>query len=455
MLPEPFGNRVYFVHAAICISVAPDLPDCGIALTPTNTETGTVPRVVIIGAGFGGLEAARALRKAPVTVTIVDRHNYHLFQPLLYQVATASLSPAEIAQPIRSILKYQANARVILGEVTAVDTEAREVRTRDGRSIRYDFLIVATGAMHSYFDHSAWETFAPGIKTIDDATRLRSKILLAFEHAELESDEEKRRALLTFVIVGGGPTGVEMAGAIAELAHNSVTRDFRDMSPRSARVILAEADSRLLPTFPPDLSEEARRALEKMGVEVRLGAMVSSITEDAATIGGEPIAARTVIWAAGVRASPAAAWLDAERDRAGRVVVNSDFSVQRVPDVFVIGDTAAWQAVDGKMLPGVAPVAKQAGTYVGKLIAARVAGRKPPKAFAYVDYGSLATIGRKNAVVDFGFLHVKGFSAWLLWSFAHIYYLIGFRNRFVVALSWAWSYVTYQRGARLITGDDV
>ncbi len=422
----------------------------------TRADEGTkpVPRVVIIGAGFGGLAAAHALRNAAVSVTIIDRHNYHLFQPLLYQVATASLSPAEIAQPVRSILRYQANANVVLGDVTAIDTAHREVRTGNGRSIGFDFLVIAAGARHSYFGNSAWESFAPGIKTIDDATRLRSEILLAFEHAELESNEEARRALLTFIVVGGGPTGVEMAGAIAELARNSIARDFRSISPKSARVILVEADKRLLPSFPPDLSEEARRVLvEKMGVEVRLGVPVTMVIEDAASIGAERIAARTIIWAAGVMASAAAEWLHVLADRAGRVIVNTDFSVPGMSEIFVIGDTAAYPGKGGAMLPGVAPVAKQAGRYVGELIKARVSGRAAPRPFAYKDYGSLATIGRKNAVVDFGFMHLKGFLGWLLWSCAHIYFLIGFRNRFVVALSWAWSYVTYQRGARLITGD--
>ena len=425
-------------------------------MTASAVDEGTiVPRVVIVGAGFGGLETTRAVRRAKVAITIVDRHNYHLFQPLLYQVATASLSPAEIAQPIRSIVKFQTNARVVLGEVTQIDTVAKELHTSDGRTLLFDFLVIAAGAQHSYFGNSAWESFAPGIKTIDDATRLRSKILLAFERAELESEEPIRRALLTFIVVGGGPTGVEMAGAIAELARNSITRDFRSISPSSACVILVEADKRLLPAFPADLSEEAKRALEKMGVEVRLGMPVTMLTEDSASVGGERIEARTIVWAAGVRASPAAEWLHAQADRAGRVIVNTDFSVPDLPQVFVIGDTAAYRREDGAMLPGVAPVAKQAGAYVGKLIATRVSGQRAPKPFRYRDYGSLATIGRKNAVVDFGFVHLRGFAGWLLWSFAHIYYLIGFRNRFVVALSWAWSYVTYQRGARLITGDEI
>jgi NADH dehydrogenase len=413
-----------------------------------------VPRVVIVGAGFGGLAAAHALRNTPVEITIIDRHNYHLFQPLLYQVATASLSPAEIAQPIRSILKTQKNVHVILAEVAGVDTAGKTVRTNCGRTTPYDYLLIATGARHSYFGHDDWEANAPGIKSIDDATRVRAKILLAFERAEMEPDEAARRALLTFVIVGAGPTGVEMAGAIAELARNSITRDFRDIEPSSARIILAEAGPRVLPAFSEQCSREAERVIKAMGVEVRLGTPVTAIDDKGVTIGTEVIAARSIVWAAGVRASPVGQWLGVAVDRAGRVVVESNFSVAGCDSVFVVGDVAAFKTRKASYLPGVAPAAKQAGAYVGKLIKARAMGRHAPKPFSYADYGSLATIGRKSAVVDFGRVRVYGFLGWLIWSIAHIYFLIGFRNRFVVALSWAWSYVTYQRGARLITGTD-
>jgi NADH dehydrogenase len=411
-------------------------------------------RVVIVGAGFGGLEAAKALAKAAVDVTIVDRHNYHLFQPLLYQVATASLSPAEIAQPIRSIVRSQTNTHVLLDDVDGVDTARKNVRTESGRNVPYDYLVLATGARHSYFGKDHWEAFAPGIKTVDDATRVRSKILLAFEHAEVEGDNARRDALLTFVIVGGGPTGVEMAGAIAELARKSITADFRSITPNCSKIILVEAGPRLLPSFPESLSEEAKRALELKGVDVRLGVPVTDITADSVMVGTTAIAAKTVIWGAGVRASPAAEWLKVAGDRAGRVVVNSDFSVPGHADVFVIGDTAAFKGEGGEMLPGVAPAAKQAGHYVGRLIAARAVGANPPDSFRYADYGNLATIGHSKAVVDFGRVRLTGFVAWLLWSVAHIYFLIGFRNRFFVAISWAWSYLTYKRGVRLITGDD-
>ena len=409
------------------------------------------PRVVIVGAGFGGLAAAKALANAAVEVLIIDRVNYHLFQPLLYQVATASLSPAEIAQPIRNILRAQKNVRVLLDEVTGVDGGAKVVRTASGGRIDYDHLIIATGARHSYFGKDQWEAFAPGIKSVDDATRVRGKILLAFERAEGEPDKTKRDALLTFVIVGGGPTGVEMAGAIAELAKRSIIADFRSITPHCSRIVLVEAGPRLLPSFPETLSAEAKRALEAMGVEVRLGVPVTEINGDEVVVGTAPIATKTVIWAAGVRASAAGEWLKVPCDRAGRVVVKPDFSVPGHDGVFVIGDTAAFSSPAGKMLPGVAPAAKQAGTYVGRLIAAHVAGGTSPDAFRYADYGNLATIGHSKAVVDFGSVRFKGLFAWLLWSVAHVYFLIGFRNRFFVAASWAWSYLTYQRGVRLIT----
>lgn len=415
------------------------------------TATGK-PRVVIIGAGFGGLSAAKALKHADVEITIVDKHNYHLFQPLLYQVATASLSPAEVAQPIRSILRDQPNVHVLLDEVTGVDAATKNVRTAGGHALGYDHLIIATGARHSYFGKDYWEEIAPGIKTVDDATRVRAKILLAFERAEGEKDKAKRDALLTFVIVGGGPTGVEMAGAIAELARRSITKDFRTITPHCSKIMLVEAGPRLLPSFPESLSEEAKRALEAKGVEVKLGVPVTDIAPDSVMLGSAAIPARTVIWAAGVRASPAGEWLKAPCDRAGRVIVNADFSVPGVSDVFVIGDTAAFKDGDGKMLPGVAPAAKQAGTYVGRLVEAHAMKKTLPDAFRYADYGNLATIGHSKAVVDFGFVRLKGLIAWILWSVAHVYFLIGFRNRFFVATGWAWSYFTYQRGVRLITG---
>ncbi|MCE9522396.1 MAG: NAD(P)/FAD-dependent oxidoreductase [Alphaproteobacteria bacterium] len=411
-------------------------------------------RVVIVGAGFGGLSAAKALVQAPVDVTIIDRHNYHLFQPLLYQVATASLSPAEIAQPIRSIVRFQRNTRVLLDEVGGVDTANKVVRTAAGRSIGFDYLVVATGARHSYFGKDHWEAFAPGIKSVDDATRVRAKILMAFERAEVETDKAARAALLTFVVVGGGPTGVEMAGAIAELARKSITTDFRSITPHCSRIILVEAGPRLLSTFPDALSAEAKLALEAKGVEVLLGVPVTDISADNVMVGATPIPTRTVIWGAGVRASQAGEWLNAVSDRAGRVIVNGDFSVPGHDNVFVIGDTAAFTAANGTMLPGVAPAAKQAGHYVGRLIAARAKGLVLGEAFRYADYGNMATIGHSKAVADFGSVHVKGFPAWVLWSVAHVYFLIGFRNRFFVATSWAWSYLTYKRGVRLITGGD-
>ena len=421
---------------------------------PTHDDA-LPPEIVIIGAGFAGLSAAHALKAARARVTVIDRHNYHLFQPLLYQVATASLSPADIAQPIRSILKDQANAQVLLGEVTAIDKEARKVLLHGGRAVAYDYLIIATGARHSYFGKDHWSRFAPGIKSIDDATRVRANILLAFERAEVERDPERRRALLTFVIVGGGPTGVEMAGAIAELARHSITRDFRSITPHCARIVLAEAGPRLFPVMPEVLSEEAKRALEQLGVEVLVDKVVTDIGSDSVTVGGEVIKAKTIVWAAGVRASEAAKWLATPSDRAGRVVVNSDFSVPAHEEIFVAGDTAAFTQPNGDLLPGVAPAAKQAGAFIGALVRAKIERGPSPRPFAYGDYGNMATIGRRNALADFGRVRLTGLIGWLLWSLAHIYFLIGFRNRMSVALSWAWSYLTYQRGVRLITGRDM
>jgi NADH:ubiquinone reductase (H+-translocating) len=423
--------------------------------------------VVIVGAGFGGLSATRALARTPVEITLIDRHNYHLFQPLLYQVATAGLSPSDIASPVRSIVRDQRNVRVVLGEVSGIDTARREVLV-EGRRVPYDELVIATGAQHAYFGHDDWAKFAPGLKTIDDATYLRRRILLAFEKAETETDPAERRRLLNFVVVGGGATGVEMAGAIAELAKRALASDFRSIDPGNARIILVEAGSRLLPGFMPELSEEACRSLDKLGVEVRLGAAVTACDDAGVALGiprtsvehrPEPLAkgdneridARTVIWAAGVVASPAGRWLGAETDRAGRVKVNADLSMPGHANVFVIGDTALALWPDGRPLPGVAPVAKQQGHYVGSLIAARIRGATLPP-FRYRDFGSLAAIGRKSAVVEMAGLRLTGFVAWLVWCVAHIYFLIGFRNRAIVAMNWGWNYLTFQRGTRLITG---
>ncbi|HLT91090.1 MAG TPA: NAD(P)/FAD-dependent oxidoreductase [Woeseiaceae bacterium] len=407
------------------------------------------PRVVIVGAGFGGLEAAKALASAPVDVLVVDRRNHHLFQPLLYQVATAALSPAEVAWPIRRILRKQRNARVLMADVTGIDVERREVLLGERRE-PWDFLVVATGATHSWFGNEAWAPYAPGLKTIRDATAIRHRILCAFERAEAEDDPAAIERLRTFVIVGGGPTGVEMAGAVAELALKSLPADFRRIDTRKARVLLIEAGPRVLPTFPEPLSRYAQRALEALGVEVRVGAPVTACDAGGVAIGDERIPSATVVWAAGVAASPAAHWLGAEADRAGRVVVEPDFSVPGRPDVFVIGDTALARDAEGRPLPGVAPVAKQEGAWVGRLIAQRVLGRAAPRPFRYRDAGQLATIGRRAAVADFGWLRLKGWIAWWFWGIVHIYFLIGVRSRMIVALEWFWSYLTYDRGARLI-----
>ncbi len=411
------------------------------------------PRVLIVGAGFGGLAVAKGLARAPVDVLVVDRRNYHLFQPLLYQVATAGLSPADIAWPIRSILRKQANASVQMGRVTGIDTQRREVLTGD-RRLSYDYLVLATGARHAYFGHEEWENFAPGLKKIDDATLVRQRLLMAFERAESECDPEERRRLLNFVVVGGGPTGVEMAGAIAELARGALASDFRSIDPKDARIMLIEAGPRLLPAFAESLSGIAKRSLERLGVEVLLGRAVTECSCAGVALGEERIAAGTIIWAAGVMASPAAKWLGAECDRAGRVKVKPDFTVPGHADIFVIGDTAAAMNQNGQPLPGVAPVAKQAGRYVAQVIEVRLRGRGEPKPFRYRDFGNLATIGRKSAVVEMGPMKISGFSAWLLWSIAHVYFLIGLRNRLIVALNWTWNYLTFQRGARLITGKE-
>jgi NADH dehydrogenase len=405
---------------------------------------------VIVGAGFGGLECAKALRRAQVDVTVVDRENHHCFQPLLYQVATAALSPADIAWPIRHILRPQRNATVLMEEVRGVDPERKCVQTQFGE-IPYDYLVIATGSTHSYFGHDDWSRFAPGLKRIEDGTRIRRSILIAFERAEVMTDEDQRRRLLTFVIVGGGATGVEMAGAIADVARQTLAADFRRIDPRSARIILIEAGPRLLPTFPAGLSDYALKTLTRVGVEVRTETLVTKCDADGVDLKDGRIDAGTVIWAAGVTASPAMRWLNAEGDRAGRVKVNSDLSLPGHPEIFVVGDTAAVTDKNGHPVPGIAPAAKQMGTYVGKLISARIAGREWNKPFKYMHLGDLATIGRRAAVVKFGPLELTGFIGWVFWSVAHIYFLIGLRNRFVVAFNWFWDYVTFQRGARLIT----
>lgn len=407
-------------------------------------------RVVILGAGFAGLACAKALGDAPFDVTVIDRHNYHLFQPLLYQVATAALSPADIAAPIRSILRGQRNTTVLLAEVSGIDLRRRVVLAED-RPLPFDRLIVATGARHAYFGQDGWARHAPGLKRIDDATYLRRRILLAFERAEAECCPDLRAALLSFVVVGGGPTGVEMAGAIAELARKALAADFRTIDPRSARVVLVEGAERLLTSFDPRLSEKARRALVSLGVEVRLGSAVTACDAHGVMLEGERIAAATIIWAAGVMASPAGRWLGAATDRAGRVLVEPDLSLPGHKDVFVIGDTAHVPAPDRRPLPGVAPVAKQQGQYVARLLKARAEG-SDLSPFRYRDPGMMATIGRKRAIAQFGRLRVSGLPAWLLWCVAHIWFLIGFRNRLSVTMNWFWNYTTFQRGTRLITG---
>ncbi len=410
------------------------------------------PRVVVIGAGFGGMEATRALKHAAVDVTLIDRRNHHVFQPLLYQVATAALSPADIAAPIRSILCDQANVRVLLDEVTAIDRATRLVQLGSGRQIEFDWLIVATGARHSYFGRDDWAPFAPGLKSIEDATAVRRRVLIALERAENETDKARRDALLTFVVVGGGPTGVEMAGAIAELAHRAVSRDFRSITPHCSKVILLNRAPRLLETFPEELSAAALKALVGLGVEVRNGIPVEAIDAEGVIAGDVPIPAHTVVWAAGVEASPAADWLGCEADRSGRVIVDAQLHPAGDKRIFVIGDTANCTGANGKPLPGIAQVAKIQGRHAGQTIAAALKGRAPPR-FRYRHAGSLATIGRNQAVIDFGWWRARGLVAWLLWSTVHVYFLVGFRNRLAVGLSLAWNYLTFARHARLITGE--
>ncbi len=411
----------------------------------------TKPHVVILGAGFGGLYAARTLKRAPVQITLVDRRNHHLFQPLLYQVATAGLSPGDIAYPIRSVVSGQKNARVWLAEAVTVEVKSRKVILRDGE-LNYDFLILATGARHAYFGHDGWEKLAPGLKSLEDALEIRRRILLAFERAERETNEDRRQELLTFVIVGGGPTGVELAGAIAEIACHAMARDFRRIDPCGSRVILVEAGPCILPTFSADLSSKAEESLRKLRVNVWKNSPVTSIERSHVVTGGREVRTENIFWAAGVAASPLARTLGIELDRAGRVPVGPDLSLPGHPEVFVIGDLAAFVHQTGKPLPGVAPVAIQQGRHAAQNIM-RALGGQPYRPFWYAERGSLATIGRAAAVVDLGKIKFSGYFAWVTWLFVHIFWLIGFRNRFIVLFEWAWAYFTFQRAARLITGD--
>jgi NADH:ubiquinone reductase (H+-translocating) len=408
-----------------------------------------LPRVVIIGGGFGGLEAAKALRKADVRVTLLDRQNHHLFQPLLYQVATAALSPADIAAPLRHILRKQHNAEVVMGEAVRIDVDRKRVVTTEGE-LDYDFLILATGARHSYFGHDKWEKFAPGLKSLDDALEIRRRMLLAFEIAEKTDDDDVRRAAMTFVVVGGGPTGMEMAGAIAEIARVTLVKDFRHIDSSQARVLLIENAPRLIPYFTSDLSESARRQLFDIGVEVRLGTLVEKISEEGVTLkGGEKIPARTIVWAAGNAASPLGATLGVPLDKQGRVIVKEDCSIPGYRDVFVIGDLAHFGGENP--LPGLSPVAMQQGRHVARQIQILLAGGWTQR-FDYLDKGTMATIGRNKAVVDAGFMRFSGRFAWLAWLFVHILFLISFRNKLLVFVNWMYAYITYGRSARLITG---
>lgn len=407
--------------------------------------------VVVIGGGFGGLQLVNGLAGAPVRVTLIDRRNHHLFQPLLYQVATTLIATSEIAWPIRHLYRDRPEVTTLLGEVTGVDAAAKAVTLRGGQAIGYDTLVIATGATHAYFGHDEWEPVAPGLKTLEDATTIRRRVLLAFEQAELEEDPAIREALLTFTVIGAGPTGVELAGIIAEMAHRTLPSEFRRIDTRQARVILVEAGPRILAAFSEDLSDYAKRELERLGVEVRTGTPVTACTAEGVTIGETFVASRTLVWAAGVQASPAARWLGIAEDRAGRAIVSADLQAPGHDDIFVIGDTAAVTYDGGKPVPGIAPAAKQQGAYVAKVIRARLAGGKPPGDFHYRHQGSLATIGRRAAIIDFGRFKLKGALAWWIWGIAHIYFLIGTRSRFAVAWSWFWTYLSGQHSARLIT----
>jgi NADH:ubiquinone reductase (H+-translocating) len=409
------------------------------------------PRVVVVGAGFGGLLAARTLARYPVRITLIDRKNFHTFQPLLYQVATAGLSPGEIAAPIRWIMRNRRNVEVLMSEVQDFDLARRVVKLPDAE-VPYDYLIVASGASHAYFGHDEWEPFAPGLKTIEDALEIRRRVLLAFELAERQASSEKEQVQLNFVVVGGGPTGVELAGTLAEIARRALANEFRTIDPRKTRIVLLEGGPRILPAYPEDLSRSAEEQLKRLGVEVHTSAMVTNVTPGAVHMGETQLPAAVILWAAGVAASPLGKKLGAPVDRAGRVAVNPDLSLPGHPEVFVIGDLATLKDKDGRLLPGVAPVAMQEGKATAHNIGSELQG-EPRKNFHYFNKGNLATIGRAAAVAEFGKIHISGFVAWLAWLFVHIFFLIGFRNRIIVMVQWAWSYFTYERGARLITGD--
>lgn len=408
-------------------------------------------RVVVVGAGFGGLEVVKDLAGTPVSITFIDRRNHHLFQPLLYQVATASLATSEIAWPIRALVSDRPEVTTVLANVTGVDAGRRSVLLQDGQTVPYDTLVLATGARHAYFGHDEWEPFALGLKTLEDATTIRRRILLAFEQAERETDPLRQAALLTFVIVGAGPTGVEMAGTITELARDTLPREFRNIDTARARVLLIEAGPRVLAGFPDELSDYALRSLRKLGVEVELGRAVSDCTADSVTYGDVTLATKTIIWAAGVRASPAAEWLGAPADRAGRLEVMPDLTVPGHPEIFAVGDTVTVVGPNGKPVPGIAPAAKQEGKHVAAIIKARLAGKVGPMPFRYSHQGSLAQIGKRRAVIDFGRIRLRGALAWWLWGAAHIYFLIGSRARLSVAINWLWIHARNQRSARLIT----
>jgi NADH dehydrogenase len=411
------------------------------------------PKIVIVGGGFGGLAAIKELSGVGADVTLIDRRNHHLFQPLLYQVATTSLGPSEIAWPIRQLVHKRRDVTTLMGKVTGVDPAARVVQLEGGRTVPYDYLVLATGAQHAYFGHDNWEPFAPGLKTLEDATAMRRRLLLAFEKAELETDPARRRDLLTFVIIGGGATGVELAGAIVELARITLRDDFRSIHPEEARVVLIEAGPKVLPNFKPDMSEYALRALRELGVEVELGKPVTAVRAGAVEYGGITLRSETIIWAAGVLASPAANWLGVEADRAGRIKVNPDLSIPGHPEVFAIGDTVTATNGDGRPVPGIGDAAKQGGKHVARVIKARLNGRTTAMPFHYRHLGDIATIGRSRALIDFGWIKLTGWIGWWAWGIAHIYFLIGLKNRIFIALNWLWIYLSGYRRARLITQD--